>query len=104
MSNASYGLGTLYVIDAVHLPYGCSVWPAIWTLSSVYKTDDGGEIDIWEGVNNVTTAQYTLHTKNGCTQSNNTALPYSGDVISTNCYYGANGNQGCATMDNRTAT
>ena len=63
-----------------------------------------GEIDIWEGINNVSTAQYTLHTKNGCTQSNNTALPYSGDVISTNCYYGANGNQGCATNDNRTAS
>jgi hypothetical protein len=49
VSNASFALGTLYIIDAVHLPYGCSVWPAIWTLSSVYKTDDGGEVDIWEG-------------------------------------------------------
>jgi hypothetical protein len=54
----------------------------------VTKDDEGGEIDIWEGINAVDRAQYTLHTKNGCTQSNNTALPYTGDVLSTNCYYG----------------
>lgn len=44
VSNASYSLGTLYVVDAVHLPYGCSVWPAIWTLSSETLDDEGGEI------------------------------------------------------------
>lgn len=48
VSNASYGIGSLVVADAVHLPYGCSVWPAIWLLSEQYKTDVGGEIDIWE--------------------------------------------------------
>lgn len=59
VSNASFALGTLYVIDAVHLPYGCSVWPAIWTLSSVYKTDDGGEVDIWEGGEDIKIQQNT---------------------------------------------
>merc|ERR1712093_107670 len=106
VSNASFALGTLYIVDAVHLPYGCSVWPAIWTLSSVTKDDEGGEVDIWEGVNNDLRAQYTLHTKDGCTQSNNTAFPYdqASNVVSTNCDYKVNGNQGCQFRENSTAS
>ncbi|CAD6570198.1 MAG: hypothetical protein CYPHOPRED_003797 [Cyphobasidiales sp. Tagirdzhanova-0007] len=104
VSNASFSLGTLFIVDAVHLPYGCSVWPSLWTLSSVTHDDNGGEIDIWEGVNNQQNAQHTLHTTTGCTQSNNTALPYSGSVISNNCDYNINGNQGCVFRDNSTTS
>ncbi|KAF7323782.1 Rhodanese domain-containing protein [Mycena kentingensis (nom. inval.)] len=62
----SYELGSLWIIDAVHLPYGCSVsgpqsgrhlgpdWPR------------GGEIDIIEGINLMKDNQMALHTTPGC--------------------------------------
>jgi hypothetical protein len=33
-SKALYDIGTVWVFDAVHLPYGCSVWPAWWSRES----------------------------------------------------------------------
>ncbi|KAJ7484682.1 concanavalin A-like lectin/glucanase domain-containing protein [Mycena latifolia] len=63
-SKATYSLGTLWIIDAVHLPYGCSVWPSIWTVGPTWP--EGGEIDIIEGINQMQNNQYALHTTPGC--------------------------------------
>ena len=104
VSKAGYDLGTLFIIDAVHVPYGCGLWPAIWTLSRDWTTDDGGEADIFETVNLDKANQYTLHTKDGCRQSNLTSMPYSGQLVSTNCYYGYNGNQGCQFRERKPAS
>ena len=68
------------------------------------RLTSGRFIDILEGVNNQQNAQYTLHSTPGCTQSNNTAKPYGGSVISTDCDYNVNGNQGCVFRDNSTAS
>lgn len=105
ISNDAIELGDLVVMDAVHVPYGCSVWPAFWTLDPDVADDTKGEIDIFESVNQVTTGQYTLHTEDGCKQTNVSSMPYSdASVLSTNCYYKANGNQGCAFTDSRDNT
>lgn len=30
-SKKEYDIGTVWVMDATHTPYGCSVWPALFT-------------------------------------------------------------------------
>lgn len=69
-SNDYFTMGTVWVIDAVHLPFGCSVWPSIWTKGNNWPTN--GEIDIIEGVNLMTYNQMALHTEPGCLAANGT--------------------------------
>jgi hypothetical protein len=57
----------------------------------------GGEIDTFEGVNNVTSAQMGLHTEPGCTQAG--ANQTSKIVDATDCDSNANNNQGCVTRN-----
>ena len=46
VSNEPINVNTLLVASVAHIPFGCSVWPAFWTLDSQTNTDEGGEIDI----------------------------------------------------------
>ncbi|EIN08731.1 hypothetical protein PUNSTDRAFT_126037 [Punctularia strigosozonata HHB-11173 SS5] len=98
ISNEPITIGTLVAMDATHIPFGCSVWPSFWTLDATNGTDEGGEIDIIEYVNQQTTNQYSLHTRAGCTLTNSSSFPSSGSVVSTNCDavdFNVTGNQGC---------
>jgi hypothetical protein len=45
----AYPIGSVWLFDVLHLPYGCSVWPAIWSHGTEWPLN--GEIDIIEGVN-----------------------------------------------------
>ncbi|VDC02132.1 unnamed protein product [Peniophora sp. CBMAI 1063] len=102
ISNNPIDVGTLLVANLVHIPFGCSVWPAFWTLDASTETDVGGEIDIIETVNLQTQNQYSLHTRSGCTLSNSTSFPHTGTVLQTNCDgvdFNVTGNQGCVTEE-----
>lgn len=95
-----FSVGSVWVSDMVHVPYGCSVWPAWWSQAPNWPV--GGEIDTFEGVNQVTMNQMTLHTEPGCTQVSPNQT--STIVNSTDCSFEANSNQGCVVVDPSTAS
>jgi hypothetical protein len=68
-SKDTFNKGSLILIDAVHVPYGCSVWPSIWLLGDETNAPwpMHGEIDILEAVNERKANGYALHTLQGCT-------------------------------------
>ncbi|KAF9511049.1 glycoside hydrolase family 16 protein [Hydnum rufescens UP504] len=116
-SNAAVNPGSLVLFDAVHIPYGvshphcsapasdsctmpvqCSVWPAFFLMGNDWPNN--GEIDIVENVNLATSAQYSLHTLNGCTHPSSSSGE-SGTLVSTDCYNATNGNQGCIVRESQ---
>lgn len=99
-SSELYGVGSVFVLDAVHAPFGCSVWPAYWT--TALQWPEGGEIDILEGVNQAANNQMALHTNKQCTVTKETVgATMSGQVIFENCGDALDGNRGCIVRDDR---
>ncbi|KAG8710210.1 hypothetical protein FRC09_000240 [Ceratobasidium sp. 395] len=102
-STATFGKGSLVIMDAWHMPFGCSVWPAYWSQGSpADEWPKFGEIDIVENVNQATVNQMALHTTQGCTLAQGTQL--TGKIVSNDCFNGTNGNQGCIVQGGSDAT
>ncbi|GHJ90114.1 hypothetical protein NliqN6_6516 [Naganishia liquefaciens] len=98
-SNDAFEIGSVWVMDALHLPYGCSVWPAFWSTGVGATWPATGEIDTFEGVNNQAGNQMALHSDEGCTLVKDSATPFTGTANYTNCYVEANSNSGCTIID-----
>ncbi|KIH86601.1 hypothetical protein SPBR_08567 [Sporothrix brasiliensis 5110] len=100
-SNKGYEKG-LFIADIQHMPVGCGVWPAFWTLGPNWP--GGGEIDIIEGVNSQSTDAITLHTAPGCTMSSSgssSGTKFSNGASTVDC--GANGGfEGCSLSTTNT--
>lgn len=99
-STERYDVGSVWIADFHHVPYGCSVWPAWWSQAPDWPT--GGEIDTFEGVNQVTMNQMGLHTTQGCTQAN--PVQSSTLINSTDCNFETNSNEGCIVTNPTTAS
>ncbi|KAI8458037.1 family 16 glycoside hydrolase [Phakopsora pachyrhizi] len=100
-SKKSFKYGLL-VLDVIKIPFGCSTWPAFWTVGDNWPV--GGEIDIVEGVNMLNTNQMTLHTDSGCNIKNPMGNNAMGRVLATNCAAYATGNAGCGVVDHSDAS
>lgn len=100
-SKAAFDSG-LFILDVEHIPTGCATWPAFWLVGPSWPSN--GEIDIIEGVNTQTFVSTTLHTNDGCKQTNadSTFTGHRGTGSNgqpcDNCFVNAPGqynNQGC---------
>jgi len=89
------GVGSVWIADMYHVPFGCSVWPAFWSQAPNWPT--GGEIDTFEHWNMELNNQMTLHTNPGCNQVS--PVETSTVVNSTDCSSQDNENAGCSVMD-----
>lgn len=87
--------GGLFIADFAAMPFGCSVWPAWWSVGPNWPS--GGEIDVLEGVHNQDTNQYTLHTSPGCTLDR--SVKTTSKVLGTQCESSGSNNNGCAFRD-----
>lgn len=53
------------MLDLAHMPGGqCGTWPAFWSYSPQTGWPRGGEIDIIEGINDMSYNEMTMHTLN----------------------------------------
>ncbi|KAI0726247.1 putative beta-glucanase from glycoside hydrolase family GH16 [Fomitopsis betulina] len=85
------------VFDIRHMPQGCGTWPAVWEADDQVGSS-AGEVDILEGVNDLSPNSVTLHTNGTCTMPDNTNSQL-GKRLSTNCSSLStldNGNNGCS--------
>ncbi|GJJ13958.1 hypothetical protein Clacol_008215 [Clathrus columnatus] len=87
--------GGLLILDALHAPTGCATWPAFWTNGDDWPNN--GEIDIMEGVNNLTVNQASIHTAPGCQISDSEfANGATGTLVGGNiCASAESNNGGC---------
>ncbi|KAE8214441.1 hypothetical protein CF327_g2151 [Tilletia walkeri] len=93
----------VYVLNVSHVPYGCSVWPAFWTVTVDYDTGAwpaGGEIDIVENANDQFPGNLaSLHTNPGCTIPSKISSQLSSSTVQyTDCSGKTAENTGCRVM------
>ncbi|GAA5932224.1 uncharacterized protein JCM15063_001159 [Sporobolomyces koalae] len=94
----SYGLGSVWIYNALAVPSGCSVWGALW--SQAENWPQGGEIDTFETVNLMEYNQMALHTTAGCSAVNSSSsVQYDATLMSSSCDVDVNFNAGCEALD-----
>lgn len=97
-SKTQYPVGTLFLFDVRHTPYGCGTWPALW-LTDPAHWPTNGEIDVVEATNQGTSGNTaSLHTTKGCDMSGVKRL-MTGQAEQGDCYNGTNSNEGCGVED-----
>lgn len=83
--------GGLIIADIEHMPVGCGTWPAYWMFGPNWPA--GGEMDIMEGIHNMTENSITAHTAHGCNLEG-APITEKGNRTMLNC---GDGPEGCMT-------
>ncbi|KAJ7642247.1 hypothetical protein FB45DRAFT_786349 [Roridomyces roridus] len=84
MGNNMVNIGSLIVLDANHIPFGCSVWPSFFTQGQ--KWPDQGEMDIIENVNLASNNQFSLHVgDDNCNLPATSSSNQTGKITNGNC-------------------
>ena len=107
ISKKKYNKG-LFIFDIEHNPGGeCGVWPAAWLLSDGLSGEWplGGEIDVFEGVNDAAGNVMTLHTSPDCKIQQSSSSPpstsFKGKLETSDCDVNApnqDKNKGCGIL------
>ncbi|KAF8336553.1 concanavalin A-like lectin/glucanase domain-containing protein [Cantharellus anzutake] len=101
-TQATINKGSLILFQARHMPYGCSLWPGLWTLGGNSSNwPQYGEIDIVENVNLATNNQYSLHTIQGCNRPPYPIGNETGWIVQSSCWNMTNDNEGCIVIENK---
>lgn len=107
-SKDTFDVGTIVVMDVVHVPSAFGSWPALWMLGDIpggtWPMTNGGEIDIFELVHTSSTNAMTMHTGPGCSVNNATTF-FQGELQNENCNTGSPtpGTTGCSVQANHQA-
>ena len=99
----TYNSGTLFILDATHMPVGCGTWPAFWLYGPNWPTS--GEVDIIEGVNTQAQNGFAAHTNAGCSVTGG-SQQFLGQLSTSNCDVNAPGqatNAGCGITSSQGA-
>ncbi|OCH86885.1 endo-1,3(4)-beta-glucanase [Obba rivulosa] len=92
------------VFDIRHMPEGCGTWPAIWEADDTVGVANG-ELDIMEGVNDVSPSYTTMHTAGSCIMPANRTQ--KGTARHNDCSSMAaqtSGNNGCSVSSPYSST
>ncbi|EMD33563.1 glycoside hydrolase family 16 protein [Gelatoporia subvermispora B] len=93
------------VFDIRHMPQGCGTWPAIWEVDDTVGVAHG-EVDIIEGVNDLSPSYSTMHTPNTCTMPT-TGRNQKGTAVGNDCSSTttqSDGNNGCSVSSPYSST
>ncbi|KAI0087574.1 putative laminarinase [Irpex rosettiformis] len=82
------------VFDIVHMPQGCSTWPAAWETDGS-NWPNGGEVDI-VSVNDQSPNLMSLHTSANCNMPASRTM--TGTATVNNCDVNTDGNSGCGVQ------
>eukprot|EP01084_Bolivina_argentea_P171336 296843_1 len=96
----------LFILDASHMPHGCSIWPT-WWMSDGSAGPNILEVDIIEGINLFSDDSTSMHTTTQCNFSSSAAqnnVNITGQWLRYDCVTTDFNGAGCTIQPNTTSS